>query len=453
MSEHRQRALEAQTLIADLIDAARKAGAEAADAVYHESRSLSATVRMGQPEDVESSENRDLGLRVLMGRRQACVSTTDFTPQALRELLDRAVSMAKAAPEDKFAGLPETAQLASRPDGLELELFDGVELEMPQLLERAKAAEAGALAVSGITNSEGGSAGRSFGIVAYANSLGFSGADWSGSHSISAAVIAGKDTGMERDWDYDAKTHFNDLPEPEAVGRKAGERAVRRLNPLKLDSGAMPIVFDPRVATSLVGHFTGAVNGASVARGTSFLKDKMGQPVFAPGISIIDDPLRKRGFRSRWFDMEGVARQKRALVEDGRLTTWLLDCATARQLGLASTGHASRGTSSPPSPAPTNVYLAPGKSSPRELMADIKRGFYVTELIGMGVNGVTGDYSRGAAGFLIVDGELGEPVSEITIAGNLKEMFPHLTPANDLEFRFGTDAPTLRIDGMTIAGR
>jgi PmbA protein len=228
---------------------------------------------------------------------------------------------------------------------------------------------------------------------------------------------------------------------------------VKRLNPRKLDSGAMPILFDARIANSLVGHFTGAINGAAVARGTSFLKDRLSQMVFAPGITIMDDPLRKRGFRSRWFDMEGVAAPARALIEDGRLTTWLLDCATARQLGMQSTGHAARGTSSPPSPAPTNVYIKPGRLTPAELMADIKEGLYVTELIGMGVNGVTGDYSRGAAGFVIRNGQLAEPVSEITIASNLKQMFANLVPANDLTFRFGTDSPTVRIDGMTVAGR
>lgn len=409
MSDPRQRAADAQTLIADLIARAGKAGADAADAVYHESRSLSAGVRLGQPEDVESSESRDLGLRVMVGRQQACVSTTDFTPTALRELVSRAVSMARAAPEDKYCGLPEKGQLAG--DAVDLDLFDGVELEMPQLLERAKTAEAAALAVSGVTNSEGGSAGRGFGLIAYASSIGFNGSGWSGSHSVSAAAIAGKDTGMERDWDYEAKTHFSDLPDPASIGRKAGERAVRRLNPRKLDSGSMPIVYDPRVASSLVGHLAGAINGAAVARGTSFLKDRLGQDIFATGIDIVDDPLRRRGFRSRWFDMEGVARQTRHLVEDGRLTSWLLDCATARQLGMASTGHASRGTTSPPSPAPTNIYLAPGLSSPAELMADIREGLYVTELIGMGVNGVTGDYSRGASGFLIRNGQLAEPVS------------------------------------------
>jgi len=451
MSDPRQRAADAQTLLAGLIAAARKAGAGAADAVYHESRSLSAGVRLGQPEDVESSESRDLGLRVLVGRKQACVSTTDFSPAAQHDLVERAVSMARAAPEDVYCGLPDPDQLATTP--VDLDLFDGVELEIPQLLERAKTAEAAALAVPGITNSEGGSASRSFGLSVYASSLGFSGAGWSGSHGISAAAIAGRDTGMERDWDYEAKTHFDELPDPSQVGRKAGERAVKRLNPRKLDSAAMPIVYDPRVASSLVSHFASAVNGAAVARGTSFLKDRLGQMVFAPGVRVIDDPLRRRGFRSRWFDMEGVARQTRAIIEDGRLTAWFLDCATARQLGMASTGHASRGMSSPPSPAPSNIYLAPGSLSPADLMADIREGLYVTELIGMGVNGVTGDYSRGAAGFLIRNGALADPVSEITIAGNLKEMFAQLTPANDLEFRFGTDAPTVRVDGMTVAGR
>lgn len=451
MSDASQRAANAQTVIADLIAAARKAGADGADAMYHESRSLGAGVRFGQPEDVESSESRELGLRVLVGQRQACVSTTDFAPDTLRALVDRAVSMARAAPEDRFCGLPAQDQLATEQH--DLDLFDGVELEMPQLLERAKAAEAAALAVPGITNSEGGGASRAFSLTAYANSAGFSGSGWIGWHSVSAAAIAGKDTGMERDSDYEAKTHFADLPSPESVGRKAGERAVRRLNPRKLESAAMPIVFDARIAASLVGHLAGAINGAAVARGTSFLKDRLGQMVFAPGITVMDDPLRPRGFRSRWFDLEGVAAPTRALIEDGRLTTWLLDCATARQLGMASTGHASRGTASPPSPSPTNIYLVPGKLSPADLMADIKHGLLVTELIGMGVNGVTGDYSRGAAGFVIRDGQVAEAVSEITIAGNLKDMFANLTPANDLNFRFGTDAPTLRVEGMTVAGR
>lgn len=451
MSDTAKRAADAQSLVADLIATARKAGAQDADALYHESRSLSAGVRLGQPEDVESSESRELGLRVLLGQRQACVSTTDFSRATLDELVSRAVSMARVAPEDQFCGLPDPGQLATQKQ--DFDIYDGVELEMPLLLERAKAAEAAALAVPGVTNSEGGSTGRAFSMSAYANTAGFNGAGWIGWHSVSVSVIAGKDTGMETDYDYEARTYLSDLPSPESVGKKAGERAVKRLNPRKLDSGAMPIVFDPRVSSGLIGHFLGAINGAGVARGTSFLKDRLGEMVFAPGVSIIDDPLRQRGFRSRWFDMEGVAAPRRELIEDGRLTTWLLDCATARQLGMQSTGHASRGTSSPPSPAPTNVHLQPGKQTPAELMADIREGLYVTHLIGMGVNGVTGDYSRGAAGFLIRDGQLAEPVAEITVAGNLKQMFAALVPANDLTIRFGTDAPTVRIDGMTVAGR
>lgn len=451
MSDTVKRAAEAQSLVADLIAAARKAGASDADALYHESRSLTAGVRLGQPEDVESSESRELGLRVLLGQRQSCVSTTDFAKSSLDELVSRAISMARVAPEDKFCGLPDPGLLAKEPQ--DFDLFDGVELEMPQLLERAKIAEDAAMAVQGVTNSEGGSAGRAFSMSAYANTAGFNGAGWIGWHSVSVSAIAGKDTGMETDYDYEARTWLSDMPSPESIGKKAGERAVKRLNPRKLDSGAMPIVFDPRVSSGLIGHFLGAINGAGVARGTSFLKDKLGEMVFAPGISIVDDPLRRRGFRSRWFDLEGVYAPRRDLVEDGRLTTWLLDCATGRQLGMQSTGHASRGTSSPPSPAPTNVHLEPGKQTPAELMADIKEGLYVTHLIGMGVNGVTGDYSRGAAGFVIRDGQLAEPVAEITVASNLKQMFASLVPANDLTIRFGTDAPTVRINGMTVAGR
>lgn len=451
MSDTAQRAAKAQSLVADLIKAARKAGADAADALYYESRSLGAGVRHGKPEDVESSESRDLGLRVLVGKQQACVSTTDFAASTLDELVTRAVSMARAAPEDKFCGLPDASQLATQRQ--DLDLFDGVELEMPQLLERAREAEAAALAVSGVTNSDGGSAGRGFSMSAYANSEGFNGANWAGWHSLSVSCIAGKDTGMETDYESESRLYLSDLPAPEEIGRKAGERVVKRLNPRKLDSKPMPVVYDPRWSISMVGHLTGAINGAAVARGTSFLKDRLGEIIFAPGITIMDDPLRKRGLRSRWFDGEGVASTPRALVEDGRLLTWLLDCATARQLNMQSTGHASRGTSSPPSPGATNVYMKPGKLSPAELIADIKEGLYVTDLMGQGVNGVTGDYSRGAAGFLIRDGHLAEPVSEITIGGNLKQMFMNMTAANDLRFRHGVDAPTLRVEGMTVAGR
>jgi PmbA protein len=270
--------------------------------------------------------------------------------------------------------------------------------------------------------------------------------------SFSASVLAGQGTDMERDYDYATAVYFADLPSPASIGKSAGERAVKRLGARKMKTTHVPVVYDPRASGGLVRHLTGAINGASIARGSSFLKDSMGEAVFAPGIRIIDDPLRPRGLRSKPFDGEGLATRTKPLIDDGRLVTWVLDLASARQLGLASTGNASRGTGSPPSPATTNTYLEAGKATPEELIADIEEGFYVTELIGMGINGITGDYSRGASGFWIEKGKITFPVSEMTIAGNLKDMFKAMVPANDLVFRYGTDAPTIRIDGMTVAG-
>jgi len=272
------------------------------------------------------------------------------------------------------------------------------------------------------------------------------------SHSLSASVLAGEGTGMERDYDFSSAVHGADLRDPADVGRGAGERAVRRLGARKMPTAQVPVIYDSRVAGGLVRHLTGAINGAAIARGTSFLKDRMGDQVFANSIRIVDDPLRPRGLRSKPFDGEGIATRTKNLIEDGRLMTWLLDLASARQLGLETTGNAARGTGGPPGPAATNVYLAAGSLTPDALIADIDSGFYVTELIGMGVNGVTGDYSRGASGFWIEKGKISFPVSEMTVAGNLKQMFRALTPADDLVFRFGTDAPTVRIDGMTVAG-
>ena len=271
-------------------------------------------------------------------------------------------------------------------------------------------------------------------------------------HGVSVSVLAGSGTGMERDYDHAAARYGTDLADPALIGRRAGEQTVRRLNPRKVKTVKAPVIFDPRLSSSLLGHLLGAINGAAIARGTSFLKDRLGEMVFAPGITIVDDPYRLRGHRSRPFDGEGVRGAKRKLIDAGRLTTWLMDTASARQLGLATTGHASRGTSGPPGPAASNIHMEPGRLSPAELIAETGTGFYVTELIGSGVNGITGDYSRGAAGFWIENGEIAYPVSEITIAGNLKDMFQNLTPASDLEFRFGANAPTLRIDGLTIAG-
>jgi PmbA protein len=267
------------------------------------------------------------------------------------------------------------------------------------------------------------------------------------------SAIAGDGTAMERDYDFTSALHASDLDAAEAIGRNAGERAVARINPRKVATKRVPVVFDRRVAGGLVGHLAGAINGSAIARKTSFLKDKLGERLFPPGIHIVDDPLRRRGLRSRPFDGEGVAGRRLAIVEDGVLKTWLLDCATARELNLATTGHAQRGVSSAPSPGASNLHLEAGRLSPDELIADITEGFYVTELIGMGVNQVTGDYSRGATGFWIENGRRTYPVSEVTIAGNLIDMFRGLTPANDLEFRFGINAPSLRVEGLTVAGQ
>jgi PmbA protein len=439
-----------QAILDTVIAAAKKAGADAADALFVEGVSSSVSYRLGKLEDVERAESCDLGLRVFVGHRAAIVSSTDFSHEALAALPARAVAMARMAPEDRFAGLAPEDRLAR--DWPALDLEDAAEPGAERLIEQARGIEGAALAVAGVTNSEGGGASFSRNAVALATSSGFYGRYAGTSHSIGVAVLAGDGTGMERDHDFAMARHAGDLEDAEAVGRRAGERAVARLNPRKVKSQSVPVVFDPRESASLVGHFAGAISGAAIARGVSFLKEKLGREVFGATVSIIDDPHRVRGLRSKPFDGEGVANGRRALIENGRLTTWLLDCASARQLGLATTGHAARGTGGPPGPSATNLYLAAGAPGPDELIADIQEGFYVTELMGMGVNPVTGDYSRGAAGFWIEKGRIAYPVSEVTIAGNLVEMFARLVPASDLMFRQGTNAPTVRIDGMTIAG-
>ncbi|WP_119299890.1 TldD/PmbA family protein [Dongia deserti] len=437
-------------ILEDLLKRAKAKGAQAADCLMVRDTSLNVAQRLGKREKLERSEAQDLGLRVFVGKRQAIVSTSDLEPKVLDELADRAVAMARVVPEDEFCGLADPGLLVKAP--VPLDLDDKAEPSEAELTEMIARAEDAARAVPGVTNSEGAEAGWGRVEVALAASNGLRGSYAGTRWGISVSVLAGEGTAMERDYDYASVVFGENLPAPDALGKSAGERAVRRLNPRKAATAKIPIVFDPRVANGLIGHFVGAINGASIARGTSFLKDKMGQQIFARGIRIIDDPHRPRGLRSKPFDGEGVANKKRALIEDGVLTTWLLDCRSARQLGLTTTGHASRGTSSPPSPSATNLYLEPGKVTPEDLMADIRQGFYVTELIGHGINGVTGDYSRGAAGYWIENGKLTHPVSEVTVAGNLKDMFQNLTPANDLLFRYGTDSPTVRIDGMTLAG-
>jgi PmbA protein len=411
--------------------------------------SQSVEVRDGQVEESERAEGNDMGLRVLVGRRQAVVSTNDLK-DSVDTLAERAVAMAKVTPEDQYAGLADKDLLARTIPDLDL-----VDRDLPDVtsLERAaRRAEEAGRAVQGVSKSGGASASAGIGGMVLVTSHGFSGAYLGSRHSISMQAIAGEGTAMETDYDFTSALHGADLDPPERIGRSAGERAVARLNPRKVSTRKVPVVFDPRVAGSLVGHLASAINGSSVARKTSFLRDKLGQKLFASGIHIIDDPLRPRGLRSRPFDAEGVATTRMSLVEDGVLKTWILDCATARELGLKTTGHAQRGASSTPSPGASNLHLAPGARSPDDLVADIADGFYVTDLIGMGVNMVTGDYSRGAAGFWIENGKRSYAVSEVTIAGRLLDMFQTLTPANDLEFRYGTNAPTLRVEGLTIAG-
>ncbi|MGD0418216.1 MAG: TldD/PmbA family protein [Xanthobacteraceae bacterium] len=433
-----------------LVTAARRAGADQADALAVRSVSLSVEVRDGAVEESQRSEGDDLGLRVIVGRKQAVVSTNDLKGNGFDALAERAVAMARAAPEDRFAGLADRELLAGKLPALDL-----IDPEMPEVDELealAREAEAAGLAVVGVTKSGGASASAGIGGLVLVTSHGFHGATIASRHGIAMTAIAGDGTGMERDYDFSSTLHATDLDSAEAIGRRAGERAVKRLNPRKVATRRVPVVFDSRISGSLVGHVASAANGAAIARKTSFLRDKRGAKIFASGIDIIDDPLRPRGLRSRPFDAEGVAGRRRKLVEDGVLTTWLLDCATARELDLETTGHAQRGVSSTPSPGASNLHLAAGGKSPHELIADIEDGFYVTDTIGMGVNLVTGDYSRGASGFWIEHGERTYPVSEVTIAGHLSDMFASLTPANDLVFRYGTNAPTLRVEGMTVAG-
>jgi len=437
-------------LLQTLLGRARAAGAERADAILVSRTSLSVERRLGNTETLERSESQDLGLRVFCGSKSAIVSAGHVDPAHFATLAERAVAMARVVPDDPYADL--CAEAAAPEDASALDLVDATEPPVEALIARAEAAEAAALAVAGVTNSEGGSAGFGRSQVYLATSAGFAGAYTRTGHSVSASVLAGEGTAMQRDYDYHSAVHLSDLDDPAAIGHSAGERAVSRLNPVRPKTGRMPVVYDPRVSSSLVSHFSSAINGASVTRGTTFLKDKMGAKLFRDGIFIQDDPRRVRGSRSGTFDGEGVPTRPRALIEDGVLTTWLLDSRSAKQLGLRTTGHASRGTGGPPGPSATNLYLAAGILSPADLMSDIVEGIYITELIGMGINGMTGDYSRGAAGFMIRNGAIAEPVAEITVAGNLLEIFAAMVPANDLVFRRGTDAPTVRVDGMTVAG-
>ncbi|MDQ3143796.1 MAG: metallopeptidase TldD-related protein [Pseudomonadota bacterium] len=440
----------ARDKLASLIDLARRKGADAADAVYVGDRSTSVGVRLGALEDVSRAEGEEIGLRVFLGSKSAGVASSDLSADALGALVVRALAMAGEAPEDRYSGLAPD-ELLLRADPADLDLDDGSDPDPAELRALALAAEDAARSVEGVTNSNGGSASASAATFAVATSHGFAGATRATGYSCSASVVAGTGADMQRDYGWHSARHAADLEAPDDIGRRAGDRAAARLGPVRIAGGTMPILFDPRVATSLLGHFVAAISGAAIARQSSFLLDALGSQVFGKGVTIHDDPLRPRGLRSRAFDGEGLGVAPLDLVSDGVLMTWLADSAAARQLGIAPTGHAVRGVSGAPGAGPSNLTIAAGSRSREAMIGDIKHGILITELIGQGVNGVTGDYSRGAAGFLVTNGEIGPPVSEITIASNLTTMFATLEPATDLRLRRGIDSPTLLVPEMTVA--
>ncbi|AFX99103.1 modulator of DNA gyrase family protein [Candidatus Endolissoclinum faulkneri L2] len=441
----------AHDLLADILNQAKKIGADAADTILVQEISQSVSQRLGNTEAIERSEDCKLGLRVFVGNRQAAVSTTDFKKNVLNNMIERAIAMAKVAPENSYAGLADPTQIARK--WPYIEMFDKTELSVDNLIERAQSAEDAALAVSGITNSEGAEARFTVSEVTMSATNGFIGAYKQSSYSLGVAVIAGTDCTMERDYDYTAKVFDEDLDKPADVGRQAGERTVRRLNPRPVKTCRVPVVIEPRAARSMLNYFASAISGLAIARGTSFLKYSMNNQLFPENIRIMDEPHRPRGFRSKPFDAEGLATSPRAVVDNGRLTSWILDLTTARQLGLDSTANAVRSTSSNPEPSVSNFYMIPGKLSPKQLINEVEQGLFITDLMGTSVNLITGDYSQAAVGYWINNGEITYPVSEITIGGHLEKMFASIVAANDLMFQYGTDCPTIRIDGLTVAGK
>ena len=430
-----------------LVEAAKKAGADAADAVVVRSQSLSVDVRLGKVEETSRAESDDFSLRVFVGDKSASISTNQTGDPAA--LADRAVAMARVSPENPHVGLAPIDRLAK--DFASLDLIDDTIPSVEQLEFTARECEDAARAEEGITNSGGASASWGIGGMVLATSHGFEGQYLGSQFSTSVSVVAGEGAAMERDYEYDSQVHWADLKSPSDIGKSAAERTLRRLNPRQVKTTTAPVIFDPRIANSIVGHLSSAINGTSIARKTSFLREKMGEQIFASGINIVDNPLISRGQASRPFDGEGVSCQELILVEDGRLQCWLLDCTTANELGLETNGRAGRNGAGT-SPGSTNLSLLPGAQSPEAMIASVGSGLYVTELIGQGVNMTSGDYSRGASGYWIENGELAYPVSEITIAGNLVDMFAKLVPASDFVRRYRVNAPTLMIEEMTIAG-
>lgn len=447
-----ERPMSPEELADALISAGLRAGAEQADAIALHGEEMAIGVRDGALEEAERSESLDFGLRVFIGRRQACVSASDAAPSNLSVLAERAVAMAREAPEDPYCGLPEPEMLGAPIDAVELALEDPAPPPSPEALRSmASRAEAAALGVGGVTRCEAASAAWRRGAVALAATNGFAGYYARTTASISISAIAGEGTGMERDYDFAVRRRSSDLPEAEAVGRRAGERAVSRLGSRKPPTGPAPVIFDRRVSPTLVSHVLAAANGSAVARGASWLQDRMGAAVLPDWAGLDEDPLLPGGSASRPFDGEGVGARRRPVVERGRLIRWLLDASTARKLGLETTGNARRGPSTPPSPGATNVRLTGGRSTRDELIAGVKRGFLVTSLIGSSINPTTGAYSRGASGFWIEDGEIAYPVSEATMAGSLPQFLLTMEAGDDPDPQLAISAPTVRVDGLVIA--
>jgi PmbA protein len=439
----------ARKIAESLVERGIRAGATTADALYVGDRSSAVQVRLGELEDVSRSEGEGIGLRLFVGQRSATAASSDLSDEALGTLVERCMAMAREAPEDPYAGLapPELLQSGALP---ELDSEDDEEPLPDALKTRALEAETAALSVTGVTNSSGCGASASASIIALATSGGFSGAHGSTGHGVSASVVAGEGSTMQRDHDWHSVRHLADLESASEIGRRAGERAVARLNPSRPKPGKYPVIFDPRVSSTLLGHFSGAIAGSSIARKTSLLLDKLGEKIFASGVTIVDDPLRRRGLRSRPFDGEGLRVSRQELVSDGILNSWIAESASARQLGIAPAGHAARGVGGAPGASPSNLYIEPGSRGREDLFAAFPEAVLVIELIGQGVNPVTGDYSRGAVGFMVRDGAIAEPVAEITIASNLADMFATLEAGSDLEFRRGIDAPTILVPEMTV---
>ncbi len=438
-------------LAKDTMGMALKAGATAAEAMVAESHDSSISIRHGVVEELERSESRAVGLRVFAGQSSATIAGSVLNKDARQKLAERAVAMAKLAPPDSFAGLADPQQLTTLQ--LDLDLVSKTAPTPAELKKLVEQTEAAGLGVQGISKSGGAGGSSSSSATALAFSNGFEKGWQRTAYGLSISLIAGEGTDMVRDYYGSSANHFEDVESPHHIGTKAAERTVKRVNPQKLQSQSVPVIFDRRVAASLLGHLSGAINGSAIARGVSFLKDKLGQQIFNQSITIVDDPLRLRGFASKFFDGEGLPTQRRNFIDKGVLTSWVLDLRSARQLGLQSTGSAARGLASNPSPSTTNMHMEVGTQNPEEMIRALSKGLLITEFIGSSINGATGDYSRGASGFWIENGEVKFPVSEITVAGNLIEMFKHLTPANDLEFRSSTNAPSCLVEGMTIAGR